>query len=454
MNGVGRKLRGKQLALLIADRLSVDEEAGLGVIAQRVKEPIAIGGDPAGTVNDRLAEASPRIDGRYLEQLRSIDIHMRGGVVFERVHSPAFHHNGRGRSGDGERGHDLNRNRVADVHGLRKGAETGSGHLEMIGIGGNVTQPERPIRPGFDGLAIARDRIVERNLRSGYGAARRVGNASLDGACVTQRLSHGGIGGVHQYEAKKSEEDYSHVSSRVVYVFRTWQDIPVNGGVAAAGGLNFAVNGPASCDLPAQQFANTSRLAFTDDELLPVAEGNEPALAAHRAHLTDMVDVDKSVAVDAAKACVVQLPLNRFQRLRRQIALFRRDNPDQIPFGLECKNLARIQEQILVAAPRHNLPHGPGGGRLSDFLDFRQLLGHFGGPGTKPDHPLDSLRKPVLADWFEQIIDGPGFEGLNCVVIEGRHDDDHRHMAHRLEFTDDVEPAESRHLQIEEDDIG
>src|ERR1700722_17993248 len=55
LDSVDWKLRGKQLALLIADQLPVNEEARLGVVAQRVKEPIAIGSDTAGAVDDGLA---------------------------------------------------------------------------------------------------------------------------------------------------------------------------------------------------------------------------------------------------------------------------------------------------------------------------------------------------------------------------------------------------------------
>jgi hypothetical protein len=43
LDGVERHLRGELLALLIADRLAVDGEAGLRVIAQRVEEAVGIG---------------------------------------------------------------------------------------------------------------------------------------------------------------------------------------------------------------------------------------------------------------------------------------------------------------------------------------------------------------------------------------------------------------------------
>ena len=48
LDGAGRQLRRKDLALLIADRLAVDHEAALRVIAHRMEEPVCIGGHAAG----------------------------------------------------------------------------------------------------------------------------------------------------------------------------------------------------------------------------------------------------------------------------------------------------------------------------------------------------------------------------------------------------------------------
>jgi hypothetical protein len=68
--------------------------------------------------------------------------------------------------------------------------------------------------------------------------------------------------------------------------------------------------------------------------------------------------------------------------------------------------------------------------------------------------PLDSLREPVLSDWFQQVIDGPCLEGLNRVLIEGRHDDDQRKVARLRQLPYHVKTTESWHLQIQEHKIG
>ncbi len=62
LDGAGRKLRGEDLALLIADGLSVDHEADLRVIAQRVEESVRVGGHAARAVSDRLAQAASGVE--------------------------------------------------------------------------------------------------------------------------------------------------------------------------------------------------------------------------------------------------------------------------------------------------------------------------------------------------------------------------------------------------------
>src|ERR1019366_1220753 len=57
LDGVERNLRGELLALLIGDRLAVDREAGLRVIAQWVEEAVGIGHHPGAGQRDRVAES-------------------------------------------------------------------------------------------------------------------------------------------------------------------------------------------------------------------------------------------------------------------------------------------------------------------------------------------------------------------------------------------------------------
>ncbi len=70
-----------------------------------------------------------------------------------------------------------------------------------------------------------------------------------------------------------------------------------------------------------QDFPDTMSLTFAHDHLRSVTQRDQPALAAHRAHLPHMVHVDDRVAVDAIKVLVLQAIFNTPQVLCRQQTL-------------------------------------------------------------------------------------------------------------------------------------
>ena len=59
LDRISGKLRGKQLALLIANRLPINKETRLGVVAQLVKESIPVGSDASCAIDDCLTQAPP-----------------------------------------------------------------------------------------------------------------------------------------------------------------------------------------------------------------------------------------------------------------------------------------------------------------------------------------------------------------------------------------------------------
>src|SRR5579863_1179535 len=63
LNGADGKLGGENLTLLIANCLSVDHEARLGMIAQGMKKTISVSSNAAGAVDNRLAKSSAWIEG-------------------------------------------------------------------------------------------------------------------------------------------------------------------------------------------------------------------------------------------------------------------------------------------------------------------------------------------------------------------------------------------------------
>src|SRR6185436_5182403 len=73
LDGAGWKLSGKYLALLIADWLSIDDEAGLRVVAQGMEEPVPIGGNATRAIHNGLAQTSAGIEGRDFHHGSSVN---------------------------------------------------------------------------------------------------------------------------------------------------------------------------------------------------------------------------------------------------------------------------------------------------------------------------------------------------------------------------------------------
>src|SRR5258708_29177411 len=74
LDGAGWKLRGEHLALLIADRWSIDDEAGLRMVAQGMKESVAIGGNATRAIHNCLAQTSAGIKGRDFHHGSSVNV--------------------------------------------------------------------------------------------------------------------------------------------------------------------------------------------------------------------------------------------------------------------------------------------------------------------------------------------------------------------------------------------
>ena len=86
---------------------------------------------------------------------------------------------------------------------------------------------------------------------------------------------------------------------------------------------------------PLQQVADGLGLALARDEFLIVRESDEPALAAQGAHLLNVVDVDKGVAMDAAEAGLMEPLGQNFEGVGGHEAALAGDDPDDIALGLK-----------------------------------------------------------------------------------------------------------------------
>jgi hypothetical protein len=62
--------------------------------------------------------------------------------------------------------------------------------------------------------------------------------------------------------------------------------------------------------------------------------------------------------VNALELRVAKALFNRAEGLRGQEALPSRDDPNQLPFRLECENVARVQQMVFFADSADNLAAG------------------------------------------------------------------------------------------------
>src|ERR1700733_11630502 len=115
-------------------------------------------------------------------------------------------------------------------------------------------------------------------------------------------------------------------------------------------GLLTSMNGLKEA-LPMQDAADIVSLTLTGNELQRVAERNEPALTAHRTHLTNVVHVYNRVAMNALELASSQAFSDHAQRLRGQEPLFRGDDPHQFALRLKRQNLVRVQQHVFLAVP-------------------------------------------------------------------------------------------------------
>ena len=85
LNGVGGKLVGEDLALLVGDRLAIDGERVGGVIAEAVEEAVGVGGDAGDGQRDQRAERGRLALERNLDEEVAVHVGVEGGIVLDQV---------------------------------------------------------------------------------------------------------------------------------------------------------------------------------------------------------------------------------------------------------------------------------------------------------------------------------------------------------------------------------
>src|ERR1017187_10273939 len=194
------------------------------------------------------------------------------------------------------------------------------------------------------------------------------------------------------------------------------------------------------------------RLALADGQLQSVAQRDHPALTGECAHLPDVVDIHDRIPMNSLELWCSQALFDHSQRLGCKQPPFRGNNPNQFPLRLKGQHVVTVQEEILLTAASHDLC-APGRvgwfGGGGDLVDTRGDLGRF---PLQVSGALHGNPQSRFADGFQQIVDGPGFERLNRVLVISGYDHDNGEWG-LAEVPDHFKPAHYRHLQIEKDNV-
>src|SRR5258708_6664736 len=112
-----------------------------------------------------------------------------------------------------------------------------------------------------------------------------------------------------------------------------------------------------------QELADITGQPLAHDDLQTIAQRDHPTLAAQCTHLSDMIQIDDRIAVDAPELLFLETLLDYPQGLGSQEPLFRGNDPNQLPLGLKGQNTVRVQEKIVRPDSAYNLSIRRGVGR-------------------------------------------------------------------------------------------
>lgn len=205
--------------------------------------------------------------------------------------------------------------------------------------------------------------------------------------------------------------------------------------------------------LPLQDVADIVRLALADHQLERVAQGNEPALAAERAHLANVVHVHDGIAMDPPELLFSEPVFERPQSLGRQEALFPGNDPNQLALCLKGENFVGIEKKVIRPVAAHNLStRCPGRGVQRCGGDLGDSVGDLERFVSQTSRALYRSFQSCFADRLQQVIDGSRFKSVNRVLVIGGHDhDDGRRSA--AEFPDDFKSSHDGHVKVEEHQV-
>jgi len=174
----------------------------------------------------------------------------------------------------------------------------------------------------------------------------------------------------------------------------------------------------------------------------------------------DVVDVDEIGAVGAPEGVGIQRGEEFVEGaiVGGAFHVFGSDGDEAAVDGSEDE-VGGVDEEHALLGADEDFGRLRGGGRLGSAGELGdELLEAFGGIGLGFDFAFDALNgfgDAGLVEGLEDVVDGVHVEGLDGVVVKGRGEDDVGNFEFALdELLEDAEAVETRHLDIEEDEVG
>ncbi len=199
-----RHLVRKHLALLVRNRLAIDAERVLRMIAQSVHQAVRVRRNARRGKRHNRTQLRRRALQRQVVDHGAIDIRMRRRVVVHQI-SRSRHRHRLVRRRNLQHGRQRHRNRRAHPQVFAERLEPRLRHRHVIRIEREVGEMKLAIRIRCNGLRESTDRIGDHHLRSGNHRTGRIGHRSTHTARATLAEANPGIRHDHEAEHQPSK---------------------------------------------------------------------------------------------------------------------------------------------------------------------------------------------------------------------------------------------------------
>ena len=190
LNGVGRELVGKDLALLIGDGLAVNGEGVGGVVAETMKKAVGVGRDAGGGERDQRTKRGGCALQRHLVEQVAVHVHVKGGVVFNEV-ATGLDRDRLAGAGDLKNELDTDSKRRANLDVLAQMREAFGSDVNSVGVEGDVGEGELAGSVGGCGAVESADLVGEMDGSVGNDGAGGIGNGAAYGSGVATLRTRG-----------------------------------------------------------------------------------------------------------------------------------------------------------------------------------------------------------------------------------------------------------------------